>query len=80
MKYKVNDLDQKTMSVQEFLQHEKEIPYYRILAGYKDITLSELYEKYYDKTIFFYNEPKDFGVDEDGNSMSFDRLIAEVKL
>ena len=80
MKYTVQQLDNTRMPVKEFLQHEKEIPYWRIFAGYREITLSELYEKYYDKTIYFYNDPKDMGTYEDGTSDSFDRLFAEVEL
>ena len=80
MKYTIRQLDQTRMSVKEFLENEKEIPYWKILAGYHYITLSELKEKYYDNTIFFQNDPKDFGFDEDGRQTKFDRLYAEVEL
>lgn len=80
MKYTIQQLDQTRMGVKEFLEHEKEIPYWKISAGFHYITLSELKEKYYDKTIFFNNEPKDMGYYEDGTSDSFDRLYAEVEL
>lgn len=79
MKYTIQQLDQTRMSVKQFLAEEKEIPYWKILAGYHYITLSELKEKYYDCTVFFYNDPKDFGIEEDGSSMSFDRLFVEVE-
>ena len=80
MKYTIRELHNTTMPVKQFLKEAKEIPYYKIVVGYHYITLSELYEKYYDKTIHFYNEPKDFGTYDDGTSDSFDRLFAEVKL
>ncbi len=80
MKYTIRELDQKTMSVKEFLEHEKEIPYYKLIAGHHYITLSELREKYYYNDIYFYNIPEDFGSYDDGVSDSFDRLFAEVKL
>ena len=80
MKYTIRELDQKEMPVKQFLKEAKDIPYYKIIAGYKEILLSELKEKYYDKTILFYNEPKDFGTYDDGTTDSFDRLYAEVQL
>ena len=80
MKYTVRQLDGTKMPVSQFLKEHNEIPYDHIVANFHEITISELYEKYYDKEILFDNIPKDYGDEEGGVSVIFDRLYAEVLL
>ena len=73
-------LDNKRISVRDFLAHINEINYYRIYLKDTELEISpQELTHYLDCTVFMYNEPKEFGCYEDGTSDTFDRLFVEVE-